>query len=94
MQKLILTALILMGMFFVGCIPGNISKKTDVNDATDVKTVTIRSSGNSTVYKVNSSNLVTSSSYTNQYGSLNTKSYVYDENKELRSIERNNSVTG
>jgi len=76
------------------CTLSKSSNTANVNDTTNVKSVIIKSGGNSTIYKINSNNLIINSSYTNQYGAVNTRLYSYDDNKELKSIVKNNSVTG
>lgn len=87
-------SLFILTLFICGCTATNDIGKTDVNDTTNVKTITIKSGSNSTVYKVNKENLIVSSSYVNEHGSTNTRSYSYDDNKDLVSVVKNNSVTG
>ncbi|HPO50218.1 MAG TPA: hypothetical protein PLO89_07850 [Spirochaetota bacterium] len=86
--------LFILALFIFGCAANNNISKTDLNDSTNVKKVTIKSGGNSTIYKVNKENLIVSSSYVNRQGSTNTRSYSYGDNKELVSVVKNNSVTG
>lgn len=84
----------ILALFICGCAANNNASKTDLNDSTNVKKVTIKSGGDSTVYKVNKDNLIISSSYVNRQGSTNTRNYSYGDNKQLVSVVKNNSVTG
>ncbi len=65
-----------------------------VNDTTKTKTVTIKSGTNYTVYKVNNLNLVTNSSYVDKSGALINREYIYDDDKNLATVVKTNSVTG
>ena len=86
--------IILVGVSILGCSFNDSAKNTNVNDIKNVKNVTIRSGSQVTKNQVNSHNLITSSSYQNTYGAVNSRSYLYDDTKELNTIIKENSVTG
>ncbi|HBD93223.1 MAG: hypothetical protein A2015_10930 [Spirochaetes bacterium GWF1_31_7] len=86
--------LLFMVILITGCSMGNTAKGEAVNNTNNVKTVTIRSGSAVTKYKVNNENLIVKSTYENTYGAINTRTYSYDDNKELNTIEKNNSITG
>lgn len=87
--------LLIVFIFIFSCsvdkTPDTVNK---INDTLQVKTVTIKSGTNYTVYKVNKSNLVTNSSYVDNTGAIIDREYIYSDDKSLATVVKTNSVTG